>query len=294
MSGGMIGALIIAYHPPPGQVESLIDSLRGQLDQVLVIDNSQPASGIKWADNSESTLLEPGTNLGVAEAINRGVARLANSGCKRVLLLDQDSVPASDLVAGLARCMDQALGEGRAIAAAGPVIRDQDSGQDAPFLRFGLPRNQRLRGSQGSVSCDFLISSGCLLNLDAWQQIGPMRSGWFIDNIDLEWSFRARRQGFELLGCFDVHLDHAIGETRFLLPGHRLPYRHHGPARLYTMMRNRLWLYRSGAPWSWIIRDSLRAAIKFICFSLLVRPRLANAGAMLRGLRDGLVRRPAA
>ncbi|TVQ42169.1 MAG: glycosyltransferase family 2 protein [Wenzhouxiangella sp.] len=288
----MNGALIIAYHPEAGQIERLTARITPQVDRLLIVDNSQPPAGISPGNSARASVIEPGANLGVAEAINRGVSELAEQGCQRVLLLDQDSVPTSTLVATLAEGLDQASKQGRKVAAIGPVIRDQDSAEDAPFVRFALPFNKHLRGQDGVVSCDFLITSGTLINLDCWDEVGPMRDNWFIDSIDLEWCFRARRAGFEILGCFDTRLEHAIGQLQYLIPGQRLAYRHHGPERLYTMMRNRLFLYRSQAPAAWIVQDLLRAAAKFAWFSLLVPPRWKNTRAMLRGLREGLFTRP--
>ncbi len=284
-----IGALIIAYHPDAGQVEALGDRVARQVGKLLVIDNSQPAAELKIPS---AEIIEPGANLGVAAAINQGVAALAASGCKQVLLLDQDSLPAGDMVARLLDCLHQAVSQGHKVAAVGPVIRDQADGQAAPFVRFRLPFNRRLRGHQGSVACDFLITSGCLINLDCWESVGPMRSDWFIDNIDLEWCFRARRAGFTILGCFDTWLEHAIGQRQYAVAGRLFAYRHHGPERLYTMMRNRVFLYRSQAPMAWIIQDLLRACAKLAWFSLLVAPRWQNMRAMLSGLREGLLRRP--
>ena len=288
----MNGALIIAYHPEIGQIERLVERIAPQVDRLLIVDNSQPPAGMASDLASQAAVIEPGANLGVAEAINRGVEELLGQGAQRVLLLDQDSLPAADMVTTLAACLDDAGKQGRRVAAAGPVIRDQVSGKKAPFVRFALPFNRRFSGQQGAVACDFLITSGTLINLQCWDQVGPMKGAWFIDNIDLEWCFRARRAGFDILGCFDTCLEHAIGQPRYALPGKRLAYRHHGPERLHTMMRNRAFLYRSQAPVAWVVQDLVRVAVKFAWFGLLVPPRWQNIRAMLRGLGEGLFRRP--
>lgn len=283
------GALIIAYYPDAEQIKALCERVAPQVERLLIIDNSQPPADLQHAD---ARVIEPGSNLGVGEAINRGVSQLIAAGCGQALLLDQDSMPARDMVARLLDCLARSRDQGLRVAAVGPVIRDQGSGEDAPFVRFALPFNRHLRQRQGAVSCDFLITSGTLIDLDCWTAVGPMRGAWFIDSIDMEWCFRARRAGFEVLGCFDTSLEHAIGQRQHALPGQRLAYRHHGPERLYTMMRNRVFLYRSQAPVAWVVQDLLRAAAKLAWFSLLVPPRWQNIRAMLRGLREGLLRRP--
>ena len=39
-----------------------------------------------------------------------------------------------------------------------------------------------------------------------------MKESYFIDNIDLEWCFRAKSKGYELIGTDEAVLYHAIGE----------------------------------------------------------------------------------
>ena len=50
------------------------------------------------------------------------------------------------------------------------------------------------------------------MHLDALASIGAMKESYFIDNIDLEWCFRAKSKGYELIGTDQAVLYHAIGE----------------------------------------------------------------------------------
>lgn len=283
------GAVVVGYHPDPGQLQALLAALEHQVDTIVVVDNSEPPIHAETLTTRPDSirLLASGQNRGVAWAINRGVQELLASGHRYAALFDQDSLPPEKLVETLRHRLEQLQSNGQRVAAIGPAIRERGSHKPAPFIRFRLPLNQRLYPSSGSVSCDFLITSGKLIDLEQWNSIGPMREDWFIDNIDLEWSFRARRLGYELHGSGETELAHSIGQRQRLFKSLPWPsYRHHGPERLYTMMRNRVFLYRAKAPRAWIIQDSLRAVGKLGLFSL-VRPRRENLSAMLRGLRDG-------
>ncbi|MEN1727496.1 MAG: glycosyltransferase family 2 protein, partial [Pseudomonadota bacterium] len=266
----------------------LLDLAIELVEQNVVINNG-PDDSVTMPVKDGLTLISPGENLGVAEAINRGVELLVESGYDKALLMDQDSQIDDSLVTTLAHHLDEQERTGQAVAAIGPRIRDHDDQTPAPFIRFRLPFNQRLQQEQGVVSCDFLITSGCLINLTHWNDIGPMRTAWFIDNIDLEWCFRAHKRGFLVMGCFEATLDHRIGERERLFG--LVSYRRHSPERLYTMMRNRVFLYRSGAPSAWIVQDALRALGKLGLFSLIA-PRFQHIRQMLRGVRDGFRTRP--
>ena len=286
--------MVVAFHPDTDQLKTLLTSLASQVDSIVVIDNSQPAARIDMPPHGPESfeIIRPGSNIGVAAAINRGIARLVEAGHHRALLLDQDSEPAENMVATLSCTLQDEERNGQSVAAIGPAIRDRCSGKTAPFIQFRLPFNHRIRQASGSATCDFLITSGTLINLAHWQAIGSMREPWFIDSIDMEWCFRARRKGFAIIGCFDTELLHSIGESRNLWSGKHAPrYRHHRPERLYTMMRNRVFLYRSRAPLAWVIQDLLRTTGKLALFAL-IPPRRTHLAQMLKGLRDGIFTRP--
>jgi rhamnosyltransferase len=292
-SDPVVGAVIVAFHPEPGQIEGLLAALGDEVDTVVVVDNSTPKLELDASGAPEPERIRPEGNIGVAEGINRGVAHLRALGARYALLLDQDSIPGAGMTARLRAELERRESQGQALAAIGARIRDRDRGRLAPFVRFRLPFNRHLADSAGSADCDFLITSGTLVNLRHWERVGPMRSSWFIDSVDMEWCFRARRLGLGIVGCFDARLEHSIGQGRRLLPVRWSPrYRHHDPGRLYTMMRNRVFLYRSGAPAAWIVHDLLRIPGKLMLFGAVVGPRRANLGAMLRGLRDGWTTRP--
>jgi len=283
-----VGAVIVAYHPHARQLVELIDQLRDQVEKIIVVNNG-PSESIDLISGSSITLIQADSNLGVGAAINRGVERLLVERLDQALLMDQDSVIGPQLVATLGAHLVRQRQAGNRVAAIGPRVRDHDDQVTAPFVRFGLPFNRHLQRAAGCVQCDFVITSGCLIDLAHWPTIGPMREAWFIDNIDLEWCFRARRLGYTVLGCFEATLDHRIGERHRLLG--LVPYRRHDPDRLYTMMRNRVFLYRSGAPFAFIVQDALRAIGKLGLFSL-IPPRRTHLRRMLAGLRDGLRTRP--
>ncbi len=110
---------------------------------------------------------------------------------------------------------------------------------------------------------DFLITSGTLLVLRYIDEIGDMKEKYFIDNIDLEWCFRAKSKGFDLIGTDDAVLYHAIGERSFNPLVRAGIIAQHNPARTYYSSRNRTHLYSvTYCPLGWKIRDMIRFFIK--------------------------------
>lgn len=277
-------AVVVAYRPDFAVLTALIDAVVPQVGRLVVVDNDH--SGIV-ARHGVSVLPQAG-NIGLAAAFNVGIAYACEHGFDQVLLLDQDSEPTPDMVARLAQALETA-GKTARVAAVGPCFQDIRESLHAPFVRFGFPFNKKIREhGDAPVACDFLISSGSLIPLASLEAIGVMDADLFIDNIDLEWSCRARAAGYELLGIGRARMHHRLGDSRRRLPlgvGHIVV---HGPLRLYYMMRNRVLLYRMPhVPRVWVAQDLLRVPVKFFMFAVLVGPRLRNIRFMLAGLLDG-------
>ena len=284
-------AVVVTHRPLMTALEALLRALRPQVGGLVVVDNASPDPGDALptlARAHAAALIANPRNLGVAAGLNQGIERARAEGARAVLLMDQDSLPAPDLVATLADALER-LGQSAPVAAVGPVAEDLRDGGEAPFVRIGFPFNRKRHAMRGeTVRCDFLITSGARVPVEALDAVGPMDEGLFIDNVDLDWSFRAARAGRAQHGVGAARMGHRIGEGIRRLPlGASFV---HPPPRLYYMMRNRVLLYwRASTPWKWIAQDVPRAALKLLRFSLLVAPRRANARAMLRGLRDGIL-----
>lgn len=285
-------AVLVTWQPELALLGELLAALAPQVGQVVMVDNGTGDPGFRdfCAAHPEVTLLDLRENLGLAHAMNLGIARArAMPGVSHVLLMDQDSVPEPAMVDLLKTMFDQ-LDASERVAAVGPCFRDPREAEDAPFVRIGFPFNRKLRcdGTCKAVRCDFLISSGCLIPLAVLDDLGGMDDALFIDNVDLEWCFRARAAGYALYGLCAAHLRHSLGETRRKVPGLPRGIVVHSPRRLFYMMRNRVLLYRRACtPRQWIAQDVPRLLVKFLLFSLLVSPRRKNVRCMLAGIWAG-------
>ncbi len=292
--GHQVCAIVVSFFPDVVTLRRLFTATLPQVDALVIVDNGTSDATFDGfcthVGSDKVVILKQSRNIGLAAAFNRGIAWARENGFSHVLLLDQDSEPAQGMVGALIEAF-AAASAGRKIAAVGPRFHDAREDRYAPFVRIGFPVNRKMfsPGKDGLVDCDFLISSGSLIPLAALDDIGAMDEGLFIDNVDLEWSFRALAKGYALIGVCTTTMHHRLGKSRRRLPfglGHIVV---HDPIRLYYIMRNRLLLYGlQHTPAVWIAQDVPRVAVKFLLFSALVPPRLRNIRFMLTGLRDGL------
>lgn len=289
-------AVVVTHRPDVTVLAQVLAALTPQVGSVVVVDNAttDPAFRDFCADQRRLQLLELPDNKGLAHGLNAGI-ELARSvpGIRHVLLMDQDSIAEPGMVVALRDAFERLAASGK-VAAVGPRFRDPREPADAPFVRIRFPFNRKLRcdGTGAEIRCDFLISSGCLIPLDVLEQVGGMDEALFIDNVDLDWCFRATAAGFALYGICAARMRHHLGDRRRHVPGFARGIVVHPPRRLYYIMRNRVLLYRRGyTPAHWIAQDIPRLLVKLVLFSLWVPPRFANLRSMLAGLRAGFAGR---
>lgn len=287
-------AVIVTYGPDPALLQQVVAGVVSQVGHVVVFDNGSRAVDVArlLAGHAQVSVIASPRNVGLGAALNRACERATAMGFLHVLLMDQDSVLAEGMVRTLGTALVELQQHGE-VAAVGPQFRDARSGQLAPFVRFGFPFNRKLRGGAGQrVSCDFLITSGSLIPLTALQRIGPMDEALFIDNIDMDWCFRAKRAGLSLHGICNAQMAHSIGEELLASRVKQDGVIVHKPFRLYFIMRNRVLLYRRHyTPRVWIAQDLPRLVLKFVGNALFLPARRQRLVFMCKGLRDGVLGR---
>jgi rhamnosyltransferase len=285
-------AVIVAFNPEEDHLGQLLRECLDQCDGVVLVNNGSSLA-LELQHQNRLHTINMVENIGLAAAQNLGVGWAACQQFDFVWFLDQDSWPESGLVISLRRAFAELDSYGDLPAAVGPYLLDHRDGIVVPFVRFhawGIKRIY-LDPSLSHIKCDFLISSGLFTSINRFQAIGPWEEGLFIDNVDLEWCFRARSRGYYCYGVNQARLSHTLGESlvriRFMR-GH-IPIYFHSPVRHYYMMRNRIALYRRGyVPLSWKIQDLPRALLKTLLFGLVYGPRLRNLKFTFRGIWDGL------
>lgn len=298
-----LSAVIVTYHPDPATLGGLIAGLRPQVDHLIVFDNTPGGAAVLTSLGPDLTVLGEGRNLGIATALNRGIAEARRQGATEIIFFDQDSQPAADCIARLRDGWQAAQRRGLRPGAVGPQHvdpRDADP-TNYKFIRTTGGTLSKVcaatdADADGLIACDALITSGCLTTLAVLDDVGGMVEELFIDAVDIEWSFRALSKGYTLFGVAAAHVRHTLGD-RVFQPAwwRRLPVlKHkrasiHSPMRQYFIMRNRFFMLRQPyVPQAFRRLEQRNIVLRLVLFSLFVPPRWRNLRYMLRGLADGL------
>ena len=280
--------VVITFNPDEGLLRAQTRQLSPQVSAIVWVDNHSSVPVSAWAAELGVTLVSLSENRGVACAQNIGVAWAKKINADAVLLMDHDSIPASDMVSQLWRVMASIP----TVAAVGPHYDDPRgaSGSFTPFIQItGLSMRRLYRQplTEDSVEVDHLIASGCLIRMSAWEHIGPMREQLFVDFVDVEWCLRARSLGWTVHGVWEALMSHTIGHEVVIRFGRK--FRVHSPSRLYFHIRNGLVLYRQ--PWvplNWKLVSAYRLLLKVGFYALLGSDRFAYIRSVMHGIRDGL------
>lgn len=289
-------AVIVTYAPQWEQTLALVKALESQCAALILVDNgSQPGQiePLLAALPASTVVIRNGRNLGIAAAQNAGIREAQARAASHIVLFDQDSKPAPDMIEKLLAAEAGLLAEGKAVAAVGPQLIDEDSGAKAPFISFASGRKQRIvtTPDRPRVKCFSLLASGTLIRTEILDVVGLMEEALFIEYVDVEWGARAHAQGLDCYGIGEALLYHNLGDDRirvmktFFVPLHK-------PLRHYYTMRNAIFMQKQRyVPGYWKRSDLVRTVAGFFIFALFNPPRLAQLHMMLRGIGHGIAGR---
>lgn len=282
-------AVVVAYQPNLERLHEQFSALLLQVHSIVVLDNGSGTEIVDWTKQWSSHqvhCIALGQNMGIAHAQNRGIEWARSVQASHVLLMDHDSIPATNMVAELMR----ALALFPRAGAAGPYYVDSRRAKNkSPFVRTVGLRRTRLECSDGQqvIEVDHLIASGCLIPMDVLDCVSAMREDFFIDLVDVEWCLRARFAGYPVYGVCSAHLEHQLGDKPVHFLGRQ--YLTHSPWRHYFHVRNALLLYRE--PWvplNWKLVSAWFLLMKMGFHVVVTAPRLQHLKSMTFGFLDGL------
>lgn len=196
---------VVLYKPDAVLLDRLLAPLTHDGHRLLIFVNGpiDEASDRLIAGLENALIIRSAENQGLGFGLNRLVERARDEGASEILLMDQDSSPQPGLAAQLAAVLASRQAQGHKLAVVGPRLVPPP-GENYRRLRYAW-RDK----AEGTVY--FTPTSGSLVSIAAWNEIGPFRAAYFIDGIDVEWGLRARGKGYDSLVASEVVLDHRWG-----------------------------------------------------------------------------------
>ena len=269
-------AVVTTFCPDDGFPDRIV-RIQGQVQGVIIVDDGASEGNevrLKgWFEGRpEIVLLHHASNRGVAAALNTGLELAGNMGYTYALLLDDDSLVAQGMVAGLIAALEDDPNQMPAIVGTSYSLPGKVSDAMTSDLLKEVPS---------------IITAGSLIPLKIFASVGPFREELFIDYVDHEYCLRARSQGVRILQCEKVGMEQPMGQTQKTAWGELRSV--HSQSRTYYYFRNSFVVAREYA-WQfpefliWVAWQQFKTLVKILFF---MRPKRQYWRAMLRGLADG-------
>jgi rhamnosyltransferase len=287
-------AVIVTYFPDSHVIATTIASIRAQVAQVYVVDNTPGGSevlkngAIPGGENTIEliTLTE---NVGIARAQNIGIQRALEDHADFVVISDQDTTYPGNYVEAMLELYAH-RGDKNSIAALAPAFTvSNKGGMRGGFVQFEGDTLRVINPQQGCHEIAQAIASGMLIPSKVFSDVGYMDEELFIDSVDSEWCWRARAKGYTILGCADVVIAHCLGDTT--VRWWRYAHDVRSPVRDYYIVRNGIHLalrspYLSREIRRTLLKTYLRYAIFCIFFGT---PHTKHFWYATKGLYHGLI-----
>ena len=228
-----LAAVVILYYPTAEAITN-IESYYDFFDRVFVFDNTDAEPDLKERLQKYPKIAyhHDYHNAGISERLNQGARLAIQEGYTWLFTLDQDSYFSLET---LGDYLDM-------------FYRFENKTNVAMFGIEHEACKLKSREEAGLYSeLDHLITSGTLVNLRLFDEIGGFDENLFIDLVDVEFSIRAKKAGFRIIKFNGIIFAHNIGKkvrrasikSLFLI---RKQKEIHSAIRCYYMLRNSLYV----------------------------------------------------
>ncbi len=236
-------AVIVTFYPD-SEISKNIAALYEQVDEIIIVDNGSNDKCKKILHTLSKqfgvTIIYNKENIGIAAALNIGVKLAKTHHHKWVITFDQDSKAATGMVETMLKGYD-AYPDKEKISSLSPRYMNKNTG-----VICGSRLKGKLDKNSPYVQVDIVITSGNLIKLSVFDDVGYFKESLFIDYVDKEFCLRCSTQKFIILEIKDAILLHAVGlPTRVIFLLSRSIYTtNHSHLRRYYIVRNSIYTYK--------------------------------------------------
>lgn len=280
--------VVVLYHPSDDVIQFWLAI--AERHNLIVVDNSRDHAIHSDMANLAQHIYHNKNNGGIAGALNYGLGWLRDAMPNQhwCFLFDQDSRPSWDYFSQMEQQSQQA--KHPKLALCSPIYFETNLEKISDVIEIKHNRLQRhsfeQRNHDAPIKASYTITSGSLISLDAWQQIGDYDKRLFLDFVDIDWGLKAQDCGYEILVFPQIQLTHTLGYKPVSIGPWRFPA--HSPSRHYLYFRNVcLMLRRPYVPKAWKRKELLKLLPRFLVYACATQYKLAHIKAMLVGLWHG-------
>ena len=229
-----VGGVVILYQPDKEIIRNILSYIC-QLQFLVVLDNSNNKNHKLQEDiksiSDKIIFIDNPLNFGIAKCLNKAAQLALERKVDWLLTMDQDSFFESDSYAKY-------------------IVRLEEAYNVYPKLSIFTLEHSEKTTLNNNVSFQIVrsaITSGSIIKLEYWKQLGGFEEKLFIDEVDTEYVFKNLVAKLDVVKCNNLFLVHQLGTT--IQTGYfglisRSGRIIHSPHRIYFMVRNYLYIHK--------------------------------------------------
>ena len=210
-----VAAYITAYEDKEALLQTItaIQKQSHLISEIFIVDNSKKS--IVETQKSQNIIVEShpenvGVDGGLIIALKWAMAKKYDF----LWLFDQDSQPAVNCLEILLTKYQQLSRQDYNIGIISPQIIDINTSQELPGYVFQdykfVPKDEHVQ-AKDYYTCNGVITSGSLVNLDAAKNVPLPKGDLFLDAVDYAYCMNFISQGYEVVLVKNVTMQHRLG-----------------------------------------------------------------------------------
>ena len=235
-----VSGVVVLYNPDKFILDNIKSYLQ-PLDKLYVVDNSPIPNNNKniFVNNKKIEYISNDGNKGIAKALNVGAKRAIKEKCDWLLTMDQDSSFKDNSFEKMITLLNEL--KSNKIMAEVLGLQYKKLGVLSSIQRTEINKEDNLEGISYPL---VVMTSGNLINLEAYKKVGGFKDDFFIDCVDFEFCLNLKKNGYEVVQMNTAELNHNLGNTQEKnLFGKKMFVTNHNAIRRYYITRNRHYLY---------------------------------------------------
>lgn len=277
MRDDKIFAGIVTYNPNLEILMNNIDSLLDQVELIVVYDNASNNINdlIKCVEKiNKLRIVKSKKNMGIAYALNRLMEYGEEKNFSKMLTLDQDSYCTKNYVSNMESFFS--MGD-LSIGIVAPTIRDKDT--KAVIGHYSPDTSSYVK------TC---ISSGSIVDIKVWREVGQYDEYMFIDNVDIDFCYRVRKNGYKIVQANRIDLYHKVGNfKKKKIMGISVKVYGHSAFRKYYIARNNIYCPLKNKMYFKVLYGNYKNISLLLKIITFEDDKLRKIGNVFRGWKDG-------
>ena len=188
---------VVVWYNPSNDEKNNIETYLDSLGVLYIIDNSENRNIVKQKSNKIKYIFND-CNIGVAKALNDAAKLAIKEGYNWLLTMDQDTSMNEDCF----RKYEY-------------VFKNMDTEKIGIITPWHKTKLDTIKPSEEYTYPNQVMTSANLVNLKILSKLNYFDEDLFIDGIDIEYGLRLNKNGYKILQCNDINVDHNLGNIEY-------------------------------------------------------------------------------